>query len=116
MKHTLRIAHRLQLTKTALSLTVAIKSSVQVLPAKVRPEGWCGIVLAIGRLPEQEVTNTHFSSCTNDHIRIRQVACVEVGTDQLFGNRIGAVPVSDDLANSINKLGSTTVVKANIQA
>ncbi len=76
---------------------------------------WRCIVLAIGRLPEQEVTGTHLPSRANDHIGVGEIVCIEVGSDQLFSNVARLVSGGDDLTNSIDKLSSPTVVKANVE-
>src|SRR5205809_1085197 len=98
-----------------LPLPVAFQRRTQVLSSEIRPERWRSIILAIGRLPQQEVTHTHLSRGAYDHIRIRHITCVQVGTDQLLSNGLGVTSIGDDLANGIHQFGPATVVKANIE-
>src|SRR5262249_46022394 len=107
--------YALYLAEASLPLLVTFQRGTQVFSSEIRPERWCSIVLAIGRLPEQEVTYTHLSRGTYDHIGIRHITCVQVRTDQLLGNGLGVTSIGNDLANSIHQFGPSTVVKANIE-
>jgi hypothetical protein len=67
------------------------KSSEEITLTKVRTEGFHEIELAVGALPQHEVTEALFTGCSNDEVRIWLALCGETLGDGLDGDALREV-------------------------
>src|SRR5215469_3233540 len=106
----------METSKAPLPLAVTLQCFAQVFSPEIGPERRRCVVFTVSRLPEQEVTDTHLPGRTNNHIRVREIAGIQVGTYQLLGDGIRITHVGDNLANRIYQFGPATVIKADVEA
>src|SRR5947209_13008504 len=84
----LRSPPTLELAELSVPLSVRLDRLVQIRFPEVRPVLGCGVVLAVGGLPYQEVRETHFTGGSYDKIRIGQIGGVEVAFDCVLGDLV----------------------------
>src|SRR5262245_12020071 len=72
-------------TKATAALGVSLKRTFDFALIEVRPVDGRGVELGVGRLPQEEVRETHFAGRTDDEVGVWQATGVEMSGENLFG-------------------------------
>src|SRR5207302_3383123 len=88
---------------------------IEVRFAEIRPERRGAVKLGIGRLPEQEVAQTHFAGGADDQVRVGQAAGIEMRRQPRLVElrQIGAL--AGELADSVDDLEPSAIVDGDVQ-
>lgn len=103
-------------TETTFPFLV-IEQGQQHFPlSEVGPESFRKIQLGIGKLPKEEIADSHFPACADQQVRVRKIGCGEVLLKLGFMDGAGhfaALHVFDQLVRSVENFGPSSIAQSN---
>src|SRR5579883_1735424 len=98
-----------------LALRVGVDGFFELLLAEVGPQDGRGVVLAVGRLPDEEVAQAHLARRPDHQVGIGQLRGVEIAAEQLLGHVVRVDPVAQHALYGVQNLGPSAVVEGHVQ-
>src|SRR5438067_12897532 len=101
--------------KTAHAPLVRGERLVEVGPAEIRPQRLRAVKLGVGRLPEQEVAESHFAGRADDQVRIGEPASVQVTRQGAFVELRQVRPLLRQFVDGIDDLLAAAVIDGDVE-
>src|SRR5437879_1859671 len=101
--------------KTAHAPLVRAQRLVEVGSAEIRPQRLRTVKLGVGRLPEQEVAESHLAGRPDDQVRIGEPASVQVTRQAAFVELRQVRPLSRQFVDGIDDLLPAAVIDGDVE-
>lgn len=87
----------------------------QFVAVEVRPVGRRGVVLGVGRLPQQEVAQAHLARRANHQVWVGLPGGVQVVVDQRLVNLVERDAVGDDVPERLDQVLPPAIVEGDVE-